>query len=182
VKTGSRIGFLDECGFSERPTVCRTWAPKGQTPIIRSTGSWRTRSVIGLLTATPRGGRPKFYLRIFKTTIHDTQIIRFLKETRRHIRGRLILLWDGLAAHRSKRTLAFLKTQRHWLSVERFPPYAPELNPVEYPWSSAKRTRLANFSPDSVAMLDARIRSYARTVRRRPKLLQGFLKTSSLFA
>lgn len=180
-KNGSRIGFLDESGISERPSVRRSWAPKGQTPLIRSTGSWKTRSVIGLITCTARGRRPKLYLRIFKHTIHDVEIIHFVKELRRHIRGKLILIWDGLSAHRSKASRAFLKTQKRWLRVERFPPYAPELNPVEYLWSSGKRTTLANYSPDTTTDLDQRIRSTARRCQRQPDRLKGFLKASTLY-
>ncbi len=74
---------------------------------------------------------PKFYLHLFKTSVHDTHFIRCLKELRRHIRGRLVLLIDRLAAHRSKKTQTFFKTQMHWPRIEWFPPYAPELNPVE---------------------------------------------------
>jgi transposase len=136
---------------------------------------------MGTLTCTPKGYHPKFYLRLFKTTIHDTQFIRHLKELRRHIRGKLILLIDRLAAHRSKKTRAFLKTQRHWLRISWFPPYAPELNPVEYPWSYGKRKDLANFCPDTLERLDQGIRRYGRRLRRKPELLRGFLKASSLF-
>lgn len=159
----------------------RTWAPRGQTPIIRSTGSWKTRSLVGIVTCTPEGRRPRFYLRLFKTSIHDVHFIRCLKELRRHVRGRLILLIDRLAAHRSGKAKAFFKAQRHWLRIKWFPPYAPELNPVEYVWSNGKRKDLANFCPDTIPELDRGIRRYGQRMRRRPDLLRGFLKASSLF-
>lgn len=180
-KIRALIGFLDESGISEKPTVRRTWAPKGHTPIIRSTGSWKTRSVVGVITSTPNGYRPKLYLRIFKTTIHAAEVIRFIKELRYHVKRKVILLWDGLPAHRAKTVRNFLKTQTHWLETKRFPAYAPELNPVEYAWSSGKTKDLANFCPDTLDILDNQIRRSKRRLRRRPDILKGFLRKSTLF-
>ncbi|RZL77588.1 MAG: IS630 family transposase, partial [Rhodococcus sp. (in: high G+C Gram-positive bacteria)] len=61
---------------------------------------------------------------------------------------KLILIWDGLMAHRSKAMTAWLATQRDWLHVERLPAYAPELNPIEQVWGNMKSTELANLCPD----------------------------------
>src|SRR3989344_5808787 len=74
----ARIAFLDESGISERPSVRRTWAPIGKTPIIFSTGSWKVRSVIGVITCTPAGNNPRLYIRIFPGTIHKEETVRFL--------------------------------------------------------------------------------------------------------
>lgn len=181
LRIGASLGFLDESGVSERPTVCRSWAPKGQTPIIRSTGSWKVRSVIGVLRCTPNGRRIRLFLRIFHGTIRSSQTVRFLKELRHHVQGKIILLWDGWAPHHSKHTRLFLAAQKHWISVERFPAYAPELNPVEYFWSAMKRRDLGNVCAESLTDLDGRIRRSGRRVRRQQGVLHGFLKASGLF-
>jgi len=88
---------------------------------------------------------------------------------------------DRLAVHRSKESTVFLKEQRRWLIVEWFPAYAPELNPIEYLWSASKRKDFANFCPDTMADLDQRIRRSMKRIRRKPNILKGFLKASSLF-
>jgi hypothetical protein len=62
----------------------------------------------------------------------------------------VVLLWDGLPAHRSHAMRDWLATQRDWLAVERLPAYAPELNPVEYLWANLKGVELANFAGDAV--------------------------------
>lgn len=177
----AKICLWDESGISERPSIRRTWAPRGKTPIIRSTGSWKIRSVVGMITATPSGRKPKLYLRIFKKTVRSETVIGTVKMLRRHVRGKLILIWDGLPAHRSKITKTFLKTQSSWLSVKRFPAYAPELNPVEYVWAAAKRKDVANFCPDSLLELDRQIRRSAKRMQRNARTLTGFLKASKLF-
>ncbi len=159
----------------------RTWAPQGQTPIIRSPGHWRVRSVIGAIAATPAGDHPRLYLHRAPGTVRSTEFIRFLKALRRHLRGPVILLLDRLAVHRSKTTTAYVTGERSWLTLAWFPPYAPELNPIEYLWSASKRKDFANVRPDGLAALDQRIERSFRRIRRRSDLLRGFLKASSLF-
>lgn len=176
----ARIAFLDESGISERPSVRRTWAPKGKTPVIFSTGSWSTRSVIGVIVCSPTGGSPRLYLRIFFGAISQKHEIVFLKEFRRHEQGSLILLWDRLAVHRAKTVKEYIASC-HNLAAEHFPPYAPELNPVEYVWATGKNHDLANLYPDGLRDLDRHIRNMKKRLKRRVDLLQGFLKESSLF-
>ena len=108
-------------------------------------------------------------------------VVRFLKELRHHVRGRRSLVWDGLRVHHAKETKTFLTTQQHWLQTERFPAYAPALNPVECFWSAMKTKDFANVCPPKIGDLDRRIRQAGRRVRRQPGLLRGFLRASSLF-
>lgn len=178
---GAILAFWDESGISQRATVRRTWAPKGRTPVILSTGSWRSRSIIGIITCRPNGRRPKLFLRIFPHTIKHPDVIRCLKEFRRHARGRVLLLWDGLTPHQARNTRIFLKAQRHWLHVYRFPAYAPELNPPEYLFSASKSHDLAGLYAGDIDDIDAHIKSSKRRFQRQPNLLTGFLKKSTLF-
>jgi len=65
----------------------------------------------------------------------------------------VVLLWDGLGAHWSHAMRDWLDTQSAWLTVERLPAYAPELNPVEYLWANLKGVELANFAGDTVVQV-----------------------------
>lgn len=180
VYEGRRLGFLDESGISERPTVRRTWAPKGKTPVIVSTGSWSVRTVIGVISCTPEGGEPKLYIRIFNGSVHKEEIVRFLKELKSQVQTDLLLIWDRLSAHRAGIVREYVDSQS-WLKTEHFPSYAPELNPVEYVWATAKNHDLANIYPEGLKKLDGHIRRMKRRLRRRVDILKGFLKKSSLF-
>jgi len=157
-------------------------APRGKTPIIKTSAiRWLRRSVIGVIICSPLAQKPKLYLRIFKETISSREITRYLKELRRHIKGKLILLWDRHPAHRSKEVQEFLKTQKEWLEIEWLPPYAPELNPPEYLWSTGKHKDLANLYAETLTDIDSAIHRYGGRVRRNPNLLTGFLKAAGLF-
>jgi transposase len=175
------MGFQDESGISERPFVSTTWAPKGKTPIIKSTGSWKSLALSGVIICTPCGMKSKMYLKVFHGTIKAKDIIRFLKELKRQLKGKKILLfWDGLPAHRAKIVKEYIESQKNWLKTERFPAYAPEGNPIEYLWSSMKRKDLANCPPQGLPDLKRKIRASKRRLSN-PKLLKGFLKASKLY-
>lgn len=181
-KTHARIGFSDESAFSDKPMVRKTWAPKGKTPILKVPGGWITRSVISLITCSPKGVRPRLYFETLRGSVNALIFIGFLKSVKRHMGGRkLILVIDNLRVHKARTVNEYLKKQGSWLTVEYLPPYAPELNPTEYVWSSRKRKEFGNAVITDSRSLDRRIRESGERARGDPKLLKGFLKASKLF-
>lgn len=139
------------------------------------------RSVTGAIGCTPHGQQPRLFFKFSRGTVTAPEVIRFLQQLRRHTRGRVIVLWDGLPGHRAKVVQNFIVANRSWLTTYRFPAYAPELNPVEYLWSALKTRDTANCSPDTLADLDRRIRHGVRRLRGRPDVLAGCLKAAGLF-
>lgn len=182
LKINARIGFSDESAFSDKPTVRKTWSPKGKTPILKVPGGWITRSVISLITCSPGGVRPRLYFEMLKRAVNADIFIGFLKDVKRHMGGRkLILIIDNLPVHKAKTVKEYLKQEQRRLTVEYLPPYAPELNPVEYIWSSRKRKEFGNAIIANSRTLERRIRESGEKARSDPQLLKGFLKASTLF-
>ena len=62
----------------------------------------------------------------------------------RHLRGKLLTIWDGLPAHRSRVVQEYVRSRRGRITLESLPGYAPELNPVEYVWGYWKHRELPN--------------------------------------
>ncbi|MBI4280108.1 MAG: transposase, partial [Armatimonadetes bacterium] len=90
-----------------------------------------------------------------------------------------ILLWDHGQPHKHRQVSRYLAAHPRW-HVEWFPPYAPELNPVEQVWTYLKYGRLANFAPNNVDEIDREVRQGARRITRRPELLKSFFRHSAL--
>jgi transposase len=122
-----------------------------------------------------------FYFRLFPGTIGGPQVREFLQHLLRHLRGKLLVIWDGLPAHRSRVVKDFLRQQRKRLEVEFLPAYAPELNPVEYLWGYWKEHELPNFCPKNFGELSYHARRALRRMRRRPTLVAAFWKQAELF-
>lgn len=176
------IVFLDESGFSEAPAVQRTWAPRGQTPILVAPFNWKRLSAIASLITTPAARRVGLCLRLHPRTIKQPQIIDYLRALKRHVKGRkVILMWDRLPAHRGGDVQTYIARQASWLTAEYLPPYAPELNPVEYFWSHLCRTDMAQFVGEDLAAVRTQARKAACRVRHRADLGKAFLKHSGLF-
>ena len=127
-RQGRVIVFIDESGLSERPCRARTWAPKGETPVLQYRFSWKQLSVIAGISYW------RFYFRLFNDSIKSPQIVEFLKALQATISKKLLIIWDGLQAHRSKLVRAHVKARRGRIVLERLPAYAPEINPVECIW------------------------------------------------
>jgi len=92
----------------------------------------------------------------------------------------VVLLWDGLSAHWSHKMRAHLEAQRDWLTVERLPAYAPELNPVEYLWANLKGTELANGTTDTIAEVADQAQHGIHRVCASDSLVVGFLAHTGL--
>jgi transposase len=143
--------------------------------------NWKRLSVIGALAVAPDLSRVRTFLSPRPGNVDGPTVIAFLRSLRRHVHAPVLLVWDRLPAHVSRLTREWIATQRHWLEVEWLPPYAPELNPVEYLWSHLDATHLANFSPEDLAQLEAQVRRGVRQVRHKPDLAFAFLKHSGLY-
>jgi transposase len=103
------------------------------------------------------------------------------RPARRHLRGKVLLVWDRLGAHRARLTRDWIASQRHWLQVEWLPAYAPELNPVECLWAHLKAGDSANFCAHDLADLSAHVSRRMRRLRTRDHLPWSFLKHSGLY-
>ena len=181
-RTHSTLAFLDESGFADRPVVRYTWSRRGKTPHIKSAGGWKHRTVIGTLLRSPRGRRLRFVFTVQKRGVRGRTCVRYLKKLRRLMRGRkLILLWDGLPAHRARIVRDWICENRSWLHVERFPAYDPEDNPAEYVWSSAKGKDMAHYLPKNMRALERRVRRSFSRINTSTTLLKGCLKASGLY-
>lgn len=137
--------------------------------------NWKTLSAIAGVTWW------NFYFRLFPGTIRSPQVVTFLRHLLRHLPGKVLVIWDGLRAHRSRMVQAFVDAQRGRVQLECLPAYAPELNPVEYLWGYWKHHALPNFCPTTFGELSWHARRALRRMRRRPTLVTAFWKQADLF-
>lgn len=177
---GATVIFIDETGFSQRPNVRRTWGPEGQTPVLQEHFNWKRLSALGAVTWRPGQARTRLFLSARPGSLSSPEVIEFLRNLRRHVRGPVVAIWDGLPSHRSHVTQAHVAAQADWLTVERLPAYAPELNPLETLWATLKGRDLANYLPDSIAQLDDHLGRSMRRVRRRQDMGLNFIKHAGL--
>lgn len=177
-RLGAHLVFVDESGFLLIPSVRRTWAPAGRTPLLRHWQRHDRISVISGLSVSPRRQRLGLYFQLHDQNLHAAEVCGFLREVLRHLRGPVIVLWDGGGIHKGPLVRA-LGAEFPRLHLERFPSYAPELNPDEGVWTLAKG-RLANGRPDDRGALWAQLFVTLLGIRYSPRLLRGCITQSEL--
>lgn len=175
--------FIDETGILMAPLVRRTWAPRGQTPVLLQRGrSYSKISMIGSLCAKP--GRPssvRAFFRIYPgKNITAPTCREFVRSLLKTIRGPIFIVWDRLNVHRSRIIKNLIKTHRHRLHLFYFPAYAPELNPMEYGWNHLKNVQLAQFAPLNTETLARGAKKGICSTRRKKHLLLSFIRHSGL--
>jgi transposase len=174
-RKGQTIVFIDESGLSERPFVTRTWAPRGETPILQHHFSWKQLAAIAGVSWY------NIFFKLYAGTIKQEQVVDFLKHLLRYLHGNVLVIWDGLKSHRGKLVTGFVATMGGRLEIAFLPAYAPELNPVEYLWGYWKMHELANYcATDYYELSNTALDALKRIRRRRSTLVAAFWKQAEL--
>lgn len=134
LREGRMIYFEDEAGFHETASYGKTWAPKGKTPIIKSTGA---RTKVNCISAISLKGKLHFML--FETNFNTDVFIEFLKKLMQNQKQKITLIVDGHNAHTTNKVKEYVKSKKGKLKIYLLPPYSPELNPDEFVWNNAKQ-------------------------------------------
>src|SRR5258707_7381624 len=125
------IVFVDEAGFYLLPMAVRTYALRGQTPVLRVKLTRDHLSAIGGIT--PKG---RLFMQMQEQAYKAEDVVRFLRMLLRKIPGKLLIIWDGSPIHRAKVIKQFLSSPMgRRVYLEPLPGYAPELNPQEQVWN-----------------------------------------------
>lgn len=114
-------------------------------------------------------------------SIRSAQIVEFLKELRRHLKRKLLIIWDGLQAHRSRLVRDYLDWTKGAVQVAFLPPYAPGCNPVEYLRAWLKRHALANFCPATLQDLKVTARNKLKSAQHRQSIIVACWKQAELW-
>jgi transposase len=169
---------VDESGFMLQPTVRRTWAPKGQTPIHYTWDRRDRLSAISAISVSPRRHQLTLHFSIQDTNVHADDFAQFVSQVLPHFARGLILVIDRWMVHRSaarKLRLRFRRVDLEWL-----PPYAPDLNPVEQVWNHSKYVDLANFIPEDVHTLGEAVTDTLARQCSQKDLLRSFFHHAQL--
>jgi len=127
-------------------------------------------------------GKPiDVYFEIITGSYDQHLLVTFLKRLQSEFpKRRVILIWDGLPAHKTKVVKNYL-TENRLMTVVQLPPYSPDLNPTEFLWGNLKGSELANYVPDTLHDLAVRARTGINRIRKSSRLLGGFARAAQMF-
>jgi len=169
---GRKVVYIDESGFKLLPSLVRTYAPKGETPVLYDACNY---SQLSVCSAVREDG--KFFWDIRQDSYNGAGIVNFLEKVLKKVRGKLLIIWDNATIHRSKEVKEFLKTskgQRIWLEAQ--PAYSPEVNADEQVWNWLKNVELKNTCCKTLDELKIKVNSGCEKLAKMPKLICQFFK------
>jgi len=169
---GQTVVFMDEAGFRLLPALVRTYAPRGQTPVLKVPLSYDHLSVMGALSL-----EGKLLTWIQDHSVKGQDVVRFLKHLLAHIPGNIVLVWDNLPAHRGQAVKDFLaEGGAKRLTLKALPSYAPDLNPQEGIWRLLKYVELKHVCCPNLAALTVEVRRAIERLRCRVEAILGCVR------
>jgi transposase len=163
------IVWVDEAGFYLLPGLVRTYAPRGQTPLLRVRC---TRDHLSVISGLTHDGRLLVQMR--ERAFRGPEIVRFLQHLLRQIPGKLLVIWDGAPIHRAQPVKDFLaQGAAARLQLEQLPGYAPDLNPDEGVWHYLKHVELRNLCCADLAELRLELGLAVKRLRHKAHVLRG---------
>lgn len=174
-RRGADIFFLDEAGVRSDSALGRTWAPKGHTPVVATSG--QRQSVNAISALTPRGA---FWYQVYGGRLNATTFIALLRNFLRRRRRPVMLVLDHHPAHAAKAVAAFVQAQRGRLELHFLPGYAPDLNPDEFVWKHLKTHGLAKRPLTRNESLRARIENDLEAIKQNVNLIRSFFRAPTV--
>jgi transposase len=165
------IYWGDETGISNQDQTGRSYAPKGETPVVRRTAKRVTRSVIA---AVSNRGLMRFML--YEGALNVERFLAFLRRLTKDAGRKVFLIVDNLKVHHARKVKAWVASHVHEIELFFLPAYAPDHNPDEYLNNDLKQALRQQPQPGSKDELVERTRSVLRAIQRSPERVRAYFK------
>jgi transposase len=168
------IFFGDEAGVRSDHHAGTTWAVKGKTPVVSSTGA---RFGLNLMSAVSAQGEFRFMT--VNGKVGATRFIEFLKRLIHNAERPIFLIVDGHPAHKAKSVRRFVESRKDRLRLFLLPPYSPELNPDERVWNDLKNNAVGRQPIDSPKRLYKIVMSHMRKIQKSPDRVRSYFQNET---
>ena len=165
------IYWGDEMGLRSDHVAGTSYAPVGETPVVRATGQ---RFGCNMISAITNRGALAFM--VFQGKFHNPVFIEFIKRLLRQAKGKLYLIVDGHPVHRSAVAKRFVADNPHRLRLIRLPGYCPELNPDELLNQDVKTNALGKSRPTDKAEMIATVRRHLHRRQKQPRVIRNLFR------
>jgi transposase len=170
----ARIFFGDEAGIRLDHHAGTTWAPKGRTPVVSSTGA---RFGLNLISAVSAQGEFRFM--VTKGRVGARVFIEFLRRLLYNSDRPIFLIVDGHPAHKAQMVTRFLASTEGKLRLFFLPPYSPELNPDERVWNDVKNNSIGRKVITSPEHLKRKVLGDLRSIQKSPDRVRAYFQSET---
>ena len=171
----AEIQWADETGLSNQANYGKSFAPKGNTPIIPRPAARFSQSMISSVT-----NQGKLRFMVYDGALNTRVFLEFLKRLIRNAAHKIFLILDNLRVHRAKIVTAWAKANKDKIELFYLPPYAPDRNPDEFLNNDLKQAMARRRTPRNRAALKSGLKSYMRGLQMRPAKVRSFFQAPSV--
>lgn len=172
---GASIFFADEAGCRNDHQSGTTWAPVGETPVVKFTAK---RESIGMISAISLRGKMSWM--IFEGAMNSARFIDFLRELLLDVKGKVFLIVDNVSYHKSAEVKSWVAQHENRIELFFLPGYSPDLNPDEWVWKNVKNDQVARIVPDRPGHLYEIAEKALRMLRNAPEKVRSFFSDPHL--
>ena len=166
---GAEIFFWDESGFRADSVHGKTWAKRGQTPVVNRPGQRQSISA-----ASAVNSKGAFWFQTYQGALTGELFVQLLQKLMHRRKKAVHLVVDGLPAHKKAAVKQYVASTHGKLTLHFLPGYAPDLNPDELVWSHTKRTGVARRPLQKGEKLEERVNEQLQAVADNPSLVRSF--------
>ena len=167
----AEIWFADEAGVRSDAHAGTTWAPRGQTPIVSSTGA---RFGLNIISAVSTQGNFRFMC--VDGRVNAGVFIDFLKRVAHNAPRKVFLIVDGHPTHKAKKVKTYLASVPDRLELFFLPPYSPELNPDELVWNDLKNNAIGRKAITGAQQMKDEVLSFLRSLQKLPERVRSYFR------
>jgi transposase len=171
----AEVHWGDETGLSNQANYGRSFAPKGETPVIRRPAARFSQSMISSLT-----NQGKLRFMVYDGALNIAVFLRFLKRLVKGARRKIFLIVDNLRVHHAKPVMAWAEANKDRIELFYLPPYAPECNPDEFLNNDLKQAMARRRTPRDKAGLKSGLTSHMRSLQKRPAKIRAFFQAPTV--
>ena len=171
----AEIHWCDETGISNECNYGRSYAPKGQTPVVRRNAR---RFSTGMISSITRQGRVRFMC--YEGALNSQLFLRFLKRLVRDSPKKVFLIVDNLKVHHSKLVKAWLDEHAGEIELFYLPSYAPEHNPDEYLNRDLKQSVAAKAPARNKNKLKEQVTVHMKSIQKLPARVKSYFKNPNV--
>ena len=153
----------------------KTWGLRGHTPVIKCNFGWKKVTAIGGIDL-----QGEICFKVINGSVYAPDVVDYLQQLVKHIDGFIVVLWDGLPAHRASCVKEFEEIFKEKIAIFRLPAYSPDFNPMEWFWGYVKWDKMRGFCPTSLFELKSKLKNTVDGMRKKPDLIQAFFQLCSL--
>ena len=166
------IHWGDETAVVNTDVRGRSYAPKGQTPVVYAVGG--TRQKLSMIATVTNQGKTRWM--IIEDAFNSDKLIEFLEALIKDAGKKVFLILDNLRVHHSKPVKAWLEENKEKIECFYLPSYSPELNPEERLNADLKQAIGSKVPARTKAKLKAATTEHMQTLEQSPERVKKYFQ------